>query len=1238
MPEPNLDHYAIEEEIGDDGYSVHFRAVDLRTQQAVRLRRLDPALSPAVTPVPVPLDDHPHVAGLRDAFFAEGALHLVEMLAAPKSLGQVWDEGQPLAGDDVVALALDLIRALEFAHDHSVVHGALTPYHLYLTGEGLTLGGFGTAQLWENVDLHALPHLEKLAPYLAPEQIAGEGVGPHTDLYAFGVLLYRLLTGSLPFSGPAQEVLDAHLRREPPRSGEISRIRAHLVARLMAKAPTDRDLTAQQVRRILGGLAMPSPEMAHGEQILVGRESHLDALLRDWGEAREGRGKLVFISGAPGIGKSSLARRAAQESQTPLVLTGHCQAIDEAPAYNPFVQVLRLYFSRVPPKFLDDEARRYYEEFVHLLPEVPESAAALPTPLPMEAERAKARFVSGLVNFMAHEARKRPWFLILENLHWADAETLDLLVQLGRRLPSTSMLVVGTYREMGRGRGWDDPLMQALNALSRHPGYRHFPLEPLLPEHVRALLSHVWQQPVPDAVVSMIHRHTEGNPFYVEEVAKWLVDVGAVTQRANRWDLRRLQALELPKGVQEAVWGRLKELAPEIRTLLQKAAVLGERFDLAVLVAMSRLPEEEVLEHLLTALERQLVREAQAPNTFNFYSTEMQDVLYGEILLPDLRTFHRRAGEALEHHAGAASESHSEALARHFLYSGVFERALHYSTISARQAHASHAREAALFWYRRALDVLKRLGEADREERLDLYVSLHEALGEQLFLLVRYDEALEHYNRARERLEASLPSGVPVYDLPQAVARRIAGLYHAIAKVYEQKGMNDRALEFVDYGLDYLDEGYAVPELVYLYLLSGWIYFRRGDFETARTVFERCVASAREGALAEPEADALRSLGLSFMRLDRRDEALAHLEHSLKLCQNIGARILEGRVLGNLGVIYKNLGHFALAKEYQERALRVGRELGDRGTETAALANLGLVTRMMGDYESAQHYMEAVLELMRERGSLQYVASTLGNLGLVCLERGRYARARECFEESLQISLELNVPLTQSVARLGLGDYFTKVGRYDHAGVQFREVVALAQNVKSKVEESEGMSRLGYLMMKRGQLESAESYNRQALYLAQSVGDTYTMAYAFLFLGYVLEVQETWDEAGQSFASALNFLMKLEMHGPASDARAGMARAALVQGEAQAARSYISEILLLIEKGPLEGIDRPFQVYWTCYRVLQAVGDPQARQVLASAYETLQAYAASIEDPELRRSFLDVAPRPEIVAAFEGKL
>ncbi len=1124
------ERYQIEDKVAEGWLGTVLRATDLLHDQSVALKVLSPVFSQETVgrfmrqAEQIVALDHPNIVRAIAWDEDRGHVFVAEELMTGRMLHSLLAEGgASVSGERALDIASDIARALEYAHSRGVIHGDLKPRNIFLAEDGdgarptAMVAGFGLGRLEESRNLLQAPLLYLDPAYLAPEQILGQMLDARTDLYGLGVILYQMFAGRPPFEGSDREVMEAHLRQvpRPPRelTPRLSLLLEHVVLKLLAKNPNDRYASVQQVRRVLSGVIVGEEETARQRQ-LVGREASKRALREYWDEARAGRGQIALITGEPGIGKTILARQAAAQSQPSVLLVGRCREVEGEPAYDLFAQILQAYFTTVPPELQEAEARQPLSNLLRLVPEIRHMVPDLPEPPPLEPQQEQLRLMTSLARFVERATRERPWVLILDDLQWADPSSLGLLRHLGRNLSRMALLVIGTYRDVEVDRG--HPLQEAVRDLSALANYHHIPLDRLDRAGVGRLLTNLWQQPVPDPLTERLYRHTGGNPFYVEEVAKGLVDDGLVTLEEGMWRFPAPEELRLPESVREAVWRRVEHLSLDTQGVLRQAAVLGQVFRFDDLQEMSGLSEWEALEHLDVALERQLVEEVGGDAQLRFRHAGIQSALYDDLGPVRRRLLHRQAAQALERRAGPEPARLAGELAHHFGQAGDYEPAVGYAVEAGRQAQAAYANEDADLWYSRALDMVEQLGPERASEFQPLRLADHESLGQVLALLGRYDEALAHYAAARALLEAETES-------PEQ-ARHLADLCRQTAAVHERRCEYDVALEWLERGLGYLDEDKATIEMARIYLLQAGVHYRRGNSKEALYLCQSSLSIASEIGTREGQQMVGRAryfMSLIYRKRGELSRAVQLCRESVEVYGQIDDLIGQANAYNNLALAYLDQGDWTRASSMHRESLAIRRKVGDVYGELVSTNNLAEIHLNRGEWDQAYNLYEWSHAMCKQSGVPWGEAITTSNLAQVHIFRENWSDARDCLSRSQAMFAEIGSEEYLPELERRWGELYLKTGELDQALVHIERSIELAVEQGNPLEE--GMSRrmLGQVHLARGEWEPARAALRQSLQVLIDLNSGYEVARTRLVLAHLAAetdsiLEEAWSYLGQA--------------------------------------------------------------------------------------------------------------------------
>ena len=744
-------------------------------------------------------------------------------------------------------------------------------------------------------------------------------------------------------------------------------------------------------------------------------------------------------------------------TQAETLLTGQCHALEGSLAYQPFIEALRTYFATVPANIADQDIGRLLSNVVHWVPEIRTVMPDLPEAPPLEPEQEQLRLMNSLAQYIERATQEHPWLLILDDLHWADQSSLQLLHYLARHCTSMSLLIIGTYRDTDLAD--DHPLLATLRGLKNSLTYQTFTLDRLSKPQVGQMLNDIWGQAVPQEWVEKIYEVAEGNPFYVEEVAKGLVDDGTVQRYDGKWSFTSEGTIRLPQSVRDAVLRRIQYLDLDTQGLLRQAAVLGRVFNFDDLQQMADLSEWAVLEHLDVALGHQLVEEAPGETSLRFSHAEIQQVLYQELSTLRRRLLHRRAGEALEVRVLSDPKRLAEDLAHHFYQAGEFEKALIYSIQAARHADNAYASQTALMWYDRALDVLTQLDmkESTQTQRFDLLLARERLYGRQ---------------GLRDKQAADLDEAQTV-ALSLNDSARLARIHNQQSYYYRLINAYARATEHAQQGLQAarqannpILEGASLSNLAYIEQDQDKYQTALEHMEAAQIILEQ--TDDRRG-----EAIALKGLGTLHDHLNNQAVARAYYERALAMNQAINNRRGEAACVNNLGELEREHGNYVVARDYYQQALNLNRTIGDRQGEAVALHNLGLVYLALGSYESAKQYIEQAVPIYHSIEDEVGVAEALNVQSDIHYGLGQYEAGREDAQQALDICINLAGPADIAKARLSLGLALEGLEAFAAAQEAYSQALADFLSIGDEANALEPRAGLARCLLAAGEVDEA---------------------------------------------------------------------------------------------------------------------------------------------------------------------
>jgi tetratricopeptide (TPR) repeat protein len=992
------DRYRIEEEIGRGGMGTVYRAHDSTLNRDVALKLMSNAdlgtegrarlLNEAQTVAQL---DHPNIVTVYDAGEFESKPYIIMQLVDG---GTLYDR-KPESLDEMLGIIKQVCAALDYAHQRDVIHRDLKPENVAVSdGGSAKLMDFGLARSVAS-RMTSEGNIVGTVFYMAPEQAMGQDLDPRADLYALGVMLYELTTGELPFvdDNPIA-VITQHINAPvvPPRAKNKD-IPAHidnLILKLMAKEPEQRLHSAANVLEILESPEEVDVALREGKELtvldrivrgrIVGRKEEYEEARTLWNEVATGSGKTLLISGEPGIGKTRLMREVVTQTEVSggRALVGEASAESNTP-YGAFAQMVRKaldYHSKngveLPDFVLDDvldlapDLRPYY-------PDVE------PNPL-LDPESEQTRLLENMVAFCSAFSESTPLLLVLDDAHWADSSSIAMFQHLARRTKRQPIMLLATYREVELREA--RPFNEMLLELNRQRIGKRIKLSRLDKDETGAMLAAIFNDEITPEFLDGIYRETDGNPFFIEEVCKALVESGQVFYTEQGWDRVSMDELEIPQGIQVAVESRLAKLPEDVQEVLRVAAILGREFDYEVLIEASDLTEDDIIDAIELADSAQMVKEGKADTLYEFVHALVPQSIRENTHRLRLRKLHKRAAEAYEQ----AQPENYESLAYHHGEGGNDSQALHFYTLAGERALANYANQDAENHFTAGLNLVE-----DEARRAALLAHLGEAQSR----LSRHSDAV---NTWKESIELFLAEG----DKDQA-----AELYALAGRAMWEGGDVGGGLKICRQGLEAVAGAPDGPGLARLYSETARACYFNGVREEVEQYADRALDLAEQFDLPAVRADSLITLGT--FKGSGSPEAVPMLEEAIKIAESEDLYREAMRGNNNLAVLLDELGEYQLAIDKQRRSVELARRTGRVAMEVFFSNNVIWGHLFLGQIQEAEQGYTALEPLLEQIPDPELGARIVrGSRGFYLYQKGDFKVADQLIEESIQDATEAN--------------------------------------------------------------------------------------------------------------------------------------------------------------------------------------------------------------------------------------
>jgi len=873
-------------------------------------------------------------------------------------------------------------------------------------------------------------------------------------------------------------------------------------------------------RKLRGTSGLDSP--------LVGREVELGVLNRALERLTTGVGGIVTLVGEAGIGKSRLVAelRKCDVAAAPRWEEGRCLSYGASITYLLWLDLLRSILGMSvedSPVALRDALKQLVQTlcpeqsddvypYLGQLMSLPLEAEDEATVAELEGEKLKAATFRAMAMLVECLAGERPLVLICEDLHWADPSSLELLEHLMGLTDRASLLLLCVFRPNRDHGSW-----RLRETAARQFPHRHTSLwldSLTAAESARLVHNLLSVEDLPAQLQAHILSHAEGNPFYVEEVLRSLIDRGAIVQdeATGGWQATQdVSGIAIPDTLQGVLMARIDRLHEESKRVLQLAAVIGRIFLYRILAAISE--EERELDAQLVALQREeMIRErARLPELEYIFKHELtREAAYNGLLKKQRRGFHLQVAEALERLFPGRIEEQPELLAHHFTQAEAWPKAFLYLTKSGHKARRAFANHEAIAFYTQALEVSERVTPPlDAEQLLPVY----EGRGVVLQLLRRLDDAIADFQMMRQMARASgdeQKEGESLFNLTTAYwwkgsieeipfaeeyaleavrfaqltgdQRTIAGSLHSLGLVVQARGEVQEAVRKFEESLqisrreEYKD---FVQENLRLLGAHAGSY---GDYQRAAAILSEGLAVARDIHDGLGEIMALAFLSLAQVHLGRYSEAISTIQECRAKAEALGNPFFVARMPNHLGWIHRLFCDFSGAEALDRESAELGRPVTIMPhAEISALINLGADYLGLGQVERARSHLGEVLERIEngEFGAHEFLwkPRLLNTLAEACHAVGDHEKALRDVEESLRIA---EAHLIRKYVAKGWalrGRILADLGQTEAAGEDLQRAFAQAEKINSPAVTYPIAFELGQWHERAGQeREAAELY------------------------------------------------------------------------------------------------------------------------------------------------------------------
>ena len=755
---------------------------------------------------------------------------------------------------------------------------------------------------------------------------------------------------------------------------------------------------------------------------MVGRQAELAQVDEKLHLARQGHGQIIGIVAEAGMGKSRLMAEVIRLARKHgfVGYGGACQSSGTNTPYLAWHSIWQAFFDldlEMPQKkqlrLLEGEIEERAPERLEALPLL---GLVLNLPLPdnaftgaLDPKDRKGALEALLEDCLRSAAHETPLLVVLEDLHWVDPLSHDLLDTLARVSENSPVCFALAYRP-------SDPARPQQPRVEDLPYFTPIRLNDLTDadaeQLIRAKLAQLFPErtgTLPHALVAELTAKAQGNPFFIEELLNYLHDRGL-----NPYEPQALTELDLPASLQTLILSRIDQLTEAQKVTLKVASVIGRVFPFSWLHGYyPDLGTEDAVKTQLAELSKLDLTPLDTPDpelSYLFKHVVTQEVAYESLAYATRAQLHELLARYLEAHY--PDDLPVETLAFHYTRTENRPKKCEYLRKSAEAAYAAFANETALEYYQQALALSLEPGEL---------IDLHLKAGSVRQVIGQWAEAETHYRTALQLAEAQ--------QLPE--------------------------------------------QIIDSQIKLGVVLGRRSEFQAALEWLNQAHTRADEAADFRRVCDARSELSYIYWRLGQLDLALSTSHQSLALARQLGDKKREAEAQFFLATIHSERGDYAESHRFFEATIAIGRELNDKRRIGSTLLNWGTTYYHQGDYETAQKHIEESLEFIREIGDKRGLAIALNNLGNIFYLKNDYRTARNYYQEALALGREMADRYTMGIALSSLGITAFQEGQLEEAHARYQAALAISLALNLKADLALLHCYLGLLALARRQFETA---------------------------------------------------------------------------------------------------------------------------------------------------------------------
>ena len=793
----------------------------------------------------------------------------------------------------------------------------------------------------------------------------------------------------------------------------------------------------------------------------------------------QNKGNLVLVEGEIGIGKTRLVEEIYKwihdtEDMHLRFISSKCLHYGSGDPYLPFLDALRGYYEReldrhdTVPSILTnlenaDVGISGEEKNKEAIPSMELTPVKEITDL-RHLQEERDRMFENVTKILMNIARGKPLIFFLDDIHWADNPSLQLLQYLARNTKGAPLLIIGAYRpeELQKIEGKTHPLIEIMHRMQRENLFTKVTLDRLKNSEVAKMIRYIFDvEKIPKGFIEQIFATTEGNPYFIEEVLRSFKEERIVDLEDPKWFKKMdTSKLRIPQTIKDVIIRRINRLEKDSIKVLRYAALIGRVFEYEVLQRVTGMDEERLLDCLDELISAKLIDEDLTTNEecYKFDNTLISDVAYRDLSRSRRRVIHRKIAEVLEDLNKDKIGAVVYDLARHFYQGKEFDKAVHYLIRAGKTAESLYAMEEAEDYYELALASVDRLEKTfENKERK---IIIFERLGKICQIIGEWQRSVDYHNQTlpllvqtkkdleERRSETRELGGFSRELLRQGwLDERMAETYRAMGHIKRYQGEWEEAVECYDKALGIsieVDDLFGIAEAN---RGLGYVHWRKGQYDEAIELYERTIEVIEKEENVAIIGVVYIELGNVYNSKGDWVKAVEHYEKSIETLEPVGDLREIARAYNNMGDIYIQRKEWDKALQYCSLSEGTAKKIGNKYMMGWASFNQAECYSEIEEFDKALEKNDKALELLAPLEDKVGISGIYRNYGTIYRFMKEWENSEKYFEESLRILTDLDIPFELGYAYYECGLMYRDLGDMDKA----RSIMRKAMECFSKV-------------------------------------------------------------------------------------------------------------------------------------------------------------------------------------------